>query len=80
MSTVINNPSDGGGNNASGASGVLIGAVVVVIMLIIGVVLALPYIRGRLDRVSEPVRPTINVQLPDLPVIPTPAPTPAPTQ
>ena len=69
MTTVINNP---GGNevvrdnaNASGGSGVVIGAVIVVLVLVVGVILALPYIRSRVDGMTKPTNPTINVTLPE---------------
>ena len=65
MSTIINNP---GGNkdnaDASGGSGVIIGAVLVVIVLIVVVMLALPYVREKVDDISNVENPTINVELP----------------
>ncbi len=71
MTTVINNP---GGNrvdpenrgheNESGGSGVVIGAVIVVLVLIAVIVLALPYVRDRVDGMSEPVDPVVNIQIP----------------
>lgn len=67
MTTVINNP--GGvetrdNANASGGSGVVVGAVIVVLVLVVGIVLALPYIKGRVDGMTKPTNPTINVTLP----------------
>ena len=69
MTTIINSPREQGennGNNASGGAGVLIGAVVVVLVLVVGIILALPYLRQRFNSVTSPVvnNPTINVQLP----------------
>ncbi len=66
MTTVINNPGDNG-NNSSGAAGVLIGAVVVVLVLVIALIYSLPYLRSKINAMTHPSNPTINVQLPNLP-------------
>jgi hypothetical protein len=72
MTTVINNPGGSevrGNANESGGSGVVIGAVIVVLVLVGGIILALPYIKGRVDGMTKPTNPTINVTLP-APTIP----------
>ena len=66
MTTVINNPGDGS-NDSSGSSGVIVGAVLVVLVLVVVLIFALPYIRQQIDAMSHPGKPTINVQLPDIP-------------
>ncbi len=76
MTTIINNPRESGrdnnGNAESGGAGVLMGAVVVVLVLAVAIILALPYLRERINNVTQsktPVinNPTINVQLPSIP-------------
>ncbi|MFZ2484809.1 MAG: hypothetical protein WAX80_01855 [Minisyncoccia bacterium] len=65
MTTVINNPGENKESAAaSGGAGVIIGAVVVILILVGVIVLALPYIRERVDGMSKPQNATINVQLP----------------
>lgn len=77
MTTVINNPNNPNGNSeSSGASGVVIGAVIVVLILIGVIIFALPYIRERVDSMSQPANPTINIELPTPPITVTPT-TPA---
>lgn len=73
MSTVINNPNRNNGNGTSGGAGVIIGAVIVILVLVVAIIYALPYIRNRVDSMSEPANPTINVELPSLPSANTPA-------
>ena len=76
MTTIINNPNksdgDNAGNNSSGGAGILIGAIVVILVLVTAIVLALPYLRERINNVTQsktPVinNPTVNVQLPNFP-------------
>lgn len=72
MTTVINNPEEkksGNGNGSSGAAGVLIGAVIVVLVLVVVLFLSLPYLKKQISNVAQPVKPTINVTLPNIPDI-----------
>lgn len=67
MTTIINNPNPGENKDnsaASGGSGVIIGAVIVVLVLVVGIVLALPYIKERMDSMTKPGNATINIELP----------------
>lgn len=69
MSTTIINPKESSGNGSSGGAGVVIGAVLVIIVLGVAIVLALPYIRKQVDAMRSPGSPTINVQLPNPPIL-----------
>jgi len=65
MTTVINNPGENKESSAvSSGSGVVIGAVLVVVVLIGSIVLAMPYIRNKVDDIGTIENPTINVQVP----------------
>lgn len=73
MTTIINNPGENrvepenrGHANESGGSGVVIGAVIVVLVLIAVIVLALPYVRDRVDNMSESADPVVNIQIPPI--------------
>jgi predicted metalloprotease len=79
MTTVINNPGENSNADASGGSGVVVGAVLVVLVLIVVIVLSLPYIRQKVDNMSKPANPTINVTLPSMQTANTTGGTPAPT-
>lgn len=72
MSTVINNPGENNGSGTSGGIGVVIGAIIVLLLLGVAIIYALPYIRSRIDETSKPANPTINVQLPSIPIPNTP--------
>lgn len=72
MATVINNPGEnreGNGNGSSGAAGILIGAIIVVLVLGVAIFFSLPYIKQQISNVAQPVKPTINVTLPNVPNI-----------
>jgi hypothetical protein len=70
MTTVINNPGPRGDDNKDATSsglGVIIGAVIVIVVLITIIILATPYFRERIDKMSQPPtvnNPTINIEVP----------------